>query len=133
METLWENETLFYASLFDRKEELLDEGGNPTGQYQVFYTDPKPYKGNVSKATGETATYQFGDLSQYDKVIVFDDVKTPINEYTILWVDSMPQLDGGKLVLDEDGNAITPHDYIAKEKSASINVVALAVKKVNVT
>lgn len=134
MKTLNRNKKPFYFSLFDRKEEIIDEYGNPTGQYQIFYTNPKPYKANISAAMGESATRQFGDLELYDKVIVFDDVNTPIDESAILWIDRMPQLDGaGSLALDENGNAATPHDYIIVRKGVSLNVVSLAVRKVNVT
>lgn len=119
MKCLNRNKTLFYYALYDRKEELLDEYGNPTGLYQIFYKDPKPYRANISAAMGESATRQFGDLELYDKVIVFDDVNTPVDESAILWIDRL--------------ETTQPHDYIVKKRAISLNVVSLAVQKVNVT
>jgi hypothetical protein len=39
-------------------------------------------------------TRQFGDSESYDKVIVLDDPNTLLDEYSILWVDTRPYLNG---------------------------------------
>ena len=68
---------------------------------------------------------QFGDSESYDKVIVLDDKNIPIDEYSILWVDTLP-------TLNEDGSTETPHDYVVKQVARSLNSVSIAVSKVNV-
>ena len=115
----------FYYALYVGKEEIEDEYGNNTGEYEVVYSKPIKCKGNVSSAQGEIQTRQFGDSESYDKVIVLDNVNIPINEYSILWVDNLP-------TVFENGTTETPHDYIVKEVARSLNSVSIAIKKVDV-
>ena len=57
----------------------------------------------------------------------------PIDEYSILWIDRVPQLDeNGALALNDEGEVITPHDYIVKKVARSLNSVSIAISKVNV-
>ena len=107
------------------KRELKDEYGNNSGEYEVIYGNPIRFRANVSAAQGEMETRQFGDTESYDKVIVLDNVNIPIDEYSILWVDSLP-------VINEDGTTDTPHDYIVKKIARSLNSVSIAISKVNV-
>ena len=83
---------------------------------------------------GETQTRQFGENESYDKVIVMNSDAPPIDEYAVLWVDRIPQLDeNGDLAVNEKGEVITPHDYIVKKVAKSLNVVSLAISKVSVS
>lgn len=133
MRTLIRNKVKFYYSLYDKREEIIDEYGNKTGQYELIYTEPIMMLGNISSAVGSIQNRQFGDSESYDKVIVLDNPNTPINEYSHLWVDTLPVLtEYGKLVLDEDGTVLTPHDYIVKKVARSLNSVSIAISKVNV-
>lgn len=57
-----------------------------------------------------------------------------IDEYTVLWVDKTPQVDEtGALVTNDDGEVITPHDYIVKKVAKSLNSVSVAISKVTVS
>lgn len=116
------NKSTFYYALYTGQTELVDEYGNATGQYSVTYGEPTKALGNVSAAQGEMQTRQFGDSEIYDKVIVLDDVNTPIDEYSILWVDTPPIIDGG--------STETPHDYVVKKIAKSLNSVSIAISKV---
>ena len=118
------NKTTFWFALYKGQGELIDEYGNATGQYSVTYGEPIKARGNVSAAQGEMQTRQFGDSESYDKVIVLDDVTTPIDEYAILWVDTPPEMDGG--------STKTPHDYVVKKVARSLNSVSIAISKVSV-
>ena len=118
------NKTTFYYALYTGQTEIIDEYGNATGQYSVTYDNPLKALGNVSAAQGEMQTRQFGDSESYDKIIVLDDVNTPIDEYSILWVDTPPALDGG--------STNTPHDYVVKKVARSLNSVSIAISKVSV-
>ena len=68
---------------------------------------------------------QFGESESYDKVIVLDDRDAPIDEHSILWVDTPP-------LLNEDGTTDTPYDYTVRRVARSLNGVSIAIKKVDV-
>lgn len=127
------NKSAFFYALYVGKEQGADDYGNPTGGVDVSYGDPQEFRANISAAKGETQTRQFGESENYDKVIVMGSDAPPIDEYSILWVDTVPQLDDkGALALNEEGEAITPHDYIVKKVARSLNSVSIAISKVNV-
>lgn len=133
MRCLARNKSQFFYALHDGQTELKDEWGNATGQYSVSYTDPVPMRGNISAAQGEIQTRQFGESETYDKVIVLDNPSTPIDEYSILWVDSHPELTTeGHLALNDKGEVETPHDYIVRKVARSLNSVSIAISKVTV-
>ena len=119
------NKTPFYYALYDTKTEIEDDYGNKTGQYELSYGNPIGCKANISAAMGETQSRQFGDSVSYDKVFVLDDPHTAIDEFSILWIDTIPQINA-------DGTTDTPHDYIVKKVARSLNSVSIAVSKVNV-
>ena len=81
-----------------------------------------------------TVTFQrlvVGESETYDKVIVLDNPRIAIDEYSILWVDSPPELmKDGSLVRDDNGEVVTPHDYIVKKVARSLNNVSIAISKV---
>lgn len=132
MRGLLRNKSKFYFALYESKVEMEDEYGNNTGEYEVVYSKPISCMANVSAAQGEVQSRQFGDSESYDKVIVLDNVDIPIDEYSILWVDSTPHIDeNGALVLDDNGDAVTPHDYIVKKVARSLNSVSIAISKVS--
>ncbi len=125
MRCLWRNRVrIFYANYIDR-EPVKDGYGNLTGEYKLRYGNPQEAEGNVSAARGEVTTRQFGDDESYDRVIVMDDPKIPIEKSSILWIETMP-------VIKSDGTTDTPHDYIVKQVAPSLNSVSIAVSKVNV-
>ena len=125
MKCMDRNKTPFYYALYDTKTEIEDEYGNKTGQYELSYGNPIRCTANVSAAMGETQSRQFGDSVAYDKVFVLDDPHTAIDEFSILWIDTVPQINA-------DGTTDTPHDYIVKKVARSLNSVSIAVSKVNV-
>jgi len=134
MKTLIRNKIEFYYALFERKVPKIDEYGNNTGEYEVQWQKPLKYSANISAAKGETSTRQFGESENYDQVIVMDNNSPNIDEYTVLWVDTIPKLDSnGLLLLNEDDSVVTPHDHIVKKVARSINSVSVAISKVNVS
>nr|DAF08946.1 MAG TPA: hypothetical protein [Caudoviricetes sp.] len=134
MKTLIRNKSKFYYALFESKVPKIDEYGNNTGEYEVRWGKPLEYSANISAAKGKTSTRQFGESENYDRVIVMGNNSPNIDEYTVLWVDTIPKLDGnGLLLLNEDGSVVTPHDHIVKKVARSINSVSVAISKVNVS
>lgn len=134
MKCMQRNKSPFFYALYEGKEEIEDDYGNATGEYAVKYGNPINYSANVSAAKGETSTRQFGESEDYDKIIIFDNEAPPIDEYSVLWVDTKPSLnEDGSLAKDDNGNAITPYDYVVKKVAKSLNVVSIAISKVNVS
>ena len=126
MRGLVRNKTKFYYALYDHKEEITDEYGNDTGEYELFYGEPIKCYGNISIGQGETQSRQFGDSVVYDKVIVLCNTSIPIDEYSLLWIDTLPEINA-------NGGTNTPHDYIVKKVARSLNVLSIAISKVDVT
>ena len=125
MRCMVRNKSRFYYASYLGRTEIIDEYGNATGEYKVSYSEPIEKFGNISAAQGEMESRQFGESESYDKVIVLDDRNAPIDEHSILWVDTLPHF-------DEDGSTDTPHDYVVTRKAVSLNTVSLAIRKVRV-
>ena len=125
MRSMIRNKTKFYYASYMGETAIIDEQGHETGEQEITYGKPRETLGNVSAAQGEMQNRQFGESESYDRVIVLDDRNTPIDEYAILWVDTLP-------LLNEDGSTDTPHDYIVKRVARSLNGVSIAISKVNV-
>ena len=128
------NKVKFFYALYDGKTPITDDYGNVTGEYDIQRGKPTEFYANISAAKGETQTRQFGENETYDKVIVMDGDAPPIDEYAVLWVDRIPQLDeNGNLVVNGKGEIITPHDSIVEKDAKRLNVVTLAISKVSVS
>lgn len=125
MRCLRRNKVTFFYALYSSKIPITDDYGNKTGEYEIIYGNPVEILGNVSAARGETVTRQFGEDEAYDRVIVLDDPQCPIDEFSILWIDTLPEI-------GIDGSTQTPHDYVVKKVARSINSVSIAVSKVTV-
>ena len=128
------NKSRFYYALYKERIPIIDDYGNTTGEYDVIHENPVEFAANISAAKGETTTRQFGESESYDKVIVMDNDAPPIDEYTVLWIDTVPQVDeDGALATNDENEVITPHDYIVKKVARSLNSVSIAISKVNVS
>lgn len=126
MRCLARNKTAFYYASYIGETEITDDYGNLTGEYEIAYGNPVKMLGNVSAAQGEIQNRQFGESESYDRVIVLGDRNAPIDEHSILWVDTLPHL-------NEDGSTDTPHDYIVRKIARGLNGVSIAISKVVVT
>ena len=124
MKTLNRNKRSFYYCLFSDTEAIEDEYGNETGEPRVVYGEPVKMLANISQATGQSNTEQFGNLENYDKVLVTDDLNCPIDENSVLFIDKEPEysLDGDPM-----------YDYTVRRVAKSLNSVSIAVRKVNVS
>ena len=128
MRTLERNKRKFYyATYSDTTEFRKDEYGNYlTGEHVVTRTNPVLCFGNISGASGDILTRQFGESVEYDKIIVLDNPEIPIDEYSVLWVDVDPNL-------DSSGETSVLHDYEVLKVSRTINSVAIAIHKVSLS
>ncbi len=118
MRALVRNKVPFYYALYEGSTEIMRNGLH-TGEYGNSYSTPTLTYGNISAGTGNSDSELYGlSPSDYDKVIVMDEVAIPLTESSILWVDN----------LDTD----EPYDYIVKRIARSLNSVSIAIKKVTV-
>ncbi len=124
MRILERNKSTFYYLLYTSKTPVLDDEGYETGEQDVEYGEPVEMRANVSAATGQSQVEQFGNLENYDKVIVTDDMTCPINENTVLFIDKEPSY-------DEQGKP--QFDYTVKRVAKSLNSISIAVSKVKVS
>ena len=136
MRMSFRNKQPFWYALYDRTVESYDEYGNQIGT-STAYKNPVAAYGNISAAHGEVVARQFGDDDLYDKVIVLGDRNTPIDEYAVLWIDSVPELDAnGALKVNANGEIVTPWDYIVRRVARGLpnfGSVLIAVDKVAVS
>lgn len=111
---------IHYALYKGEGDPILDKDGFETGEREILYSDPIKLRCNVAPPEkGASLTDVFGVLEDYDRIIITDDMSCPIDEYSVLWVDSLP-----------DGN--TPHDYTVWRVAKYLTHIAYAVRKVKV-
>jgi len=136
---LHRNKRPFYYCLYKGEIELLDEYGNLSGEKIVTYEDDVMEMANISTATGQSNTEQFGNLENYDKVIVIDDLDCPIDENSVLFIDKEPEYKDAEY---NEQTAITitgatvkvpVYDYIVRRVAKSLNSISIAVSKVKVS
>ena len=71
----------------------LDENGNKipseTGEYEVGYSEPHEFFGNVAMSGGEAEAVEYGiDVSAYDATLVMEKGVLPIDETSLIWFES---------------------------------------------
>lgn len=125
MRCLRRNQHRFHYAVFVEQHpiEETDEYGNRicTGEYAATYSEPILAHANISPANGVVTAYLFGTMEKYDKTLVMDVPDVPIDEHTVLWLDTEP---------DSEGK--TPYDYIVKRVARGLNSVVIAASRVNV-
>lgn len=141
------NDTEFWYCLLDPTVEhaVLDEYGNETGEIVPHYEKAVPMYANVSPATGQAQTEQFGNLDNYDKVIVTRDMNCPIDEHSVLFIEKEPEYtdvtshkiqEGNALYADDEIVEVTysqpKYNYIVKRVAKSLNSISIAVRKVEI-
>ena len=130
------NKQKFWYALYDGTVEGYDEYGNQNST-SAAYGNPVEASANISPAKGNVLTREFGDDDSYDKVIVTGDRDIPLDEYSVLWIDTVPELDAnGALKVNADGEIVTPWDYIVHRVGRGLpnfGSTVIAITKVSVT
>lgn len=111
------NRSPIYYAVYLGVSTVTDEYGNETGE-KVRYSPAMPLYANVSAAKNVDTADVFGLDVNYDKVIVVPGRDCPINEHSVLWVDT------------RDPSA--PYDYVVRRVSRSLNSTAIAIGRVDV-
>ena len=134
--TCFRNKQPFWYALYNSTVEQYDDYGNQIGT-SVTYGNPVETSGNISPARGNVIETQFGSDEQYDKVIVTGDRDTPIDEYAVLWIETVPEIDdNGALKVNADGEIVTPWDYIVRKVGRGLpnfGSTVITISKVTVT
>lgn len=117
MRTLKRNKRPVAFAFYDGVQELTDEYGNYTGEYDVSYTEPVKTKMNVSGGRGQADIALFGLTQTFGRTATTEDLETPFNEETVMWIETDP--DNGE-----------PFDYRVVAVSRTINQVVLALSEV---
>lgn len=123
MRLLRRNARKIYYCLYEGSERIIDGYGNKTPEKMPSYSEPKWMVANVSPATGQSNREQFGNLENYDKVIVTTWMECPIKEDSVLFVDKEPEYKDGRPM----------YDYIVRRVAKSLNVISIAIGRVEVT
>lgn len=118
--------TLWYRLYSSTAAITVTDGGDTleTGESSTVYGDPVQMTANISPASGASITEQFGNLDNYDKVIVTSDMNCPIDEYSVLYIDREPVKENG---------VWNAYDYVVRRVAKSTNYIAIAVRKVDVS
>lgn len=117
MKLMYINTREIAYSLYEgRGEVILDDDDYETGEREMLYSDPVTIRVNVSVPEGEAWVAVFGTVENYDRIVITDDMECPIDENSVLWIDS-----------DPDGD---PYDYKVVRVAKYLNHIAYAVSKV---
>lgn len=123
MRTLKRNQLPIWYCQYSGETELTDTDGNYTGEHGPSYLPPVKLMANVSPATGYSNNEMFGNLTDYDRVVVTDKIDVPIDENTVLFFGKTP----------DDPMSADGYNYIVRRVAKSLNSVAIAIQKVDVT
>lgn len=107
------NKQKFWYALYLRSEDIKDQNGNITGRKPV-YSRAFEANGNVSRQSGAAALTQFGLVKQNVRSISPMPLDCPIDEYSLLWIDTDPDC-------DSDGFPQVANDYVVQEVQESLN------------
>lgn len=125
MRSLEINKRTFWYALYLGSKPLCDSDGNYTGERSILRTEPRKYRANVSppvttnisRSVSTSKPGDYGNVIDYDKVIVTSDMSCPIDEGAVLWIDNAP------------GDGV-PYDYVVRRVLKTLNSIAIHITKV---
>ena len=113
-----------YYCLYDSEQANVDDDGYETGEKQVVYKRPVKLICSVSPAMGYAQVNMFGSLDSYDKVLITDDMRCPIDENSVLFIDKKPEF---------NSEGVPLFDYTVRRVAKSLNTISYAISKVKVS
>lgn len=141
MRTLRKNKQKMHYALYLGKQEIpmidkvtgeiiidyVDSEGNeyPRMEKVDVYSEPTQFFGNISMSGGEAEAVEFGlNLADYEAVLVMGKNTLPINETSLIWLDTEPIVEASGYVDQYSA------DYKVIKVSPSLNVDKYVLKKV---
>ena len=128
MKVLKRHKTTYAYAMYKGIRSLIDSEGNSTFEEEPIYYEPIYAEAHVSIATGNVDSSEFGNILDYDKVIMTDDMNCPINEQSILFIDTVPVPNNAN-PLNDDGSYQLSYDYEVKRVAKSFNSISIYIKK----
>ena len=125
MRNLMKNTRKLWYSNYSKKNPILDENGDETGDYSNGYSRPVPFYATLSASKGAAYADMFGTNLDYSRTLSTTE-NLPITEESLIWV-SVPSLKKDGTVNDEAA------DYTIAGIADGLNelVVALKARKKN--
>lgn len=138
-------QSFYYCQFLDSSENsavaeeyIVDEYGNMTSELLTRYSAAVEMRANISPATGNSQMDTFGQLDNYDKVIVTSWMDCPITEKSVLFIDQEPEYDEITVTVvsevEEEPETVTvqipKYNYIVRRVAKSLHFIAYAVQKV---
>lgn len=119
MRTVKRNKRPVAYAFYSGIQELMDENGDYTGEYDVEYTEPIKTLMNVSGGRGQADIALFGLTQNFSRTATTEDLETPFSTETVFWVERNPDTE--------------PFDYRVAAVARTINQVVLALEEVDVS
>lgn len=119
MRTLKRNKRPVAYAFYAGVQELTDEYGNHTGEYDVSYSTPVKTLMNVSGGRGQADIALFGLTETFARTATTEDLDTKFTTETVFWIENDPDTE--------------PFDYRVVAISRTINQVVLALAEVEHT
>ena len=107
-----------YISRYLGLSQGVDQKGRLTGRDVISRSEPEAFYPSVSAAKGDTSEALFGQLVEYDRIIIVDDVAFQAAPSDVFWID-VPVT--GK------------YDYIATRVAHKGHLTIIAVRKIEVS
>lgn len=123
MRSLKRNQQKLYYATYNNKIPITDENGDFTGDYEAGYSAPVSFYANVSPAKGSSQEEVFGKSLDYSRTVVTCDMTLPIDEFSLIWIDTEPILNADGTVNGDSA------DYSVVQVARSLNSVAYALKQ----
>ena len=145
MRCLRRNKRGISYALFAGKFPLTDQEGYLTGENVLTYKAAVTLEANFTPASGSSTIEQFGNVQDYDRVIITDDMDCPIDENSIIWVNKIPAVaDTFSPVVPADDllpdESLYPaettyeydnYNYVVRHIARGLHSIAYAISKVD--
>lgn len=121
-----------WYSLYTGRQPVVGTDGTETGETEITYSDPVMLMCNISPASGMIQSEIFGRIEDYDKIIITDQMDCPIDENSVLWIETCPIPDP-EPASDDEEEELPPYEYIVRRVAKSLNHISYAISKVKVS
>lgn len=101
--------------MYAGQQPILDKDGFDTGEVENSYSDAVEIKANVSPAKGTSSVEPFGVDIEYTNTMIVSDMDCPIDEHSILWIDSSTD---------------KPFTHVVVRVAKGLNYIMYAIRKV---
>lgn len=120
MRLMARNGRTIYYQLLD-SQTPMDDGEWKTGEDQYSYKSPVAIEATVSPAEGSASRTAYGTSLNYDRMILIDDMDCPIEETSLIWLETVPEY--------HDGQLVNKADYMVVRIAKALNHIKVVARK----